>query len=115
MGHIEELVTTRQPTDIIVGYPYNMDGTVGFKAKEVDAFVEILVAKFSLPVHRVDERLTSQRVEADLGLNARRERELRKTGIVDSGAAALILQDWLDMQLPPPELPDPFEDDDFDS
>ncbi|MEX0322394.1 MAG: Holliday junction resolvase RuvX [Puniceicoccaceae bacterium] len=115
MAHIEELVNSRKPTDLVVGYPYNMDGTVGFKAKEVDAFIEILVAKFSLPVHRIDERLTSQRVESDLGLNARRERELRKTGIVDSGAAALILQDWLDMQLPAPELPDPFDEDDFES
>jgi putative Holliday junction resolvase len=114
MAHIEELVKGRRPTDIVVGYPYNMDGTVGFKAKEVDAFIDLLVVRFSLPIHRIDERLTSQRVESDLGLNARKERELRKTGIVDSGAAALILQDWLDMQLPPPELPDPFEEDDFE-
>lgn len=114
MAHIEKLVSSRQPTDIVVGYPYNMDGSVGFKAREVDAFIEILVTKFSLPVHRVDERLTSQRVESDLGLNARKEREMRKTGIVDSGAAALILQDWLDMNLPTPELPDPFEEDSFE-
>lgn len=114
MAHINDLVSERAPTDLVIGYPYNMDGTVGFKAKEVDAFIEILVAKFSLPVHRIDERLTSQRVESDLGLNARQERELRKTGIVDSGAAALILQDWLDMQLPAPELPDPFDEEALD-
>jgi putative Holliday junction resolvase len=113
MTHISRLVDERKVTDIVVGYPYNMDGSVGFKAKEVDAFIEKLVDRFSLPVHRVDERLTSQKVETDMGLNAHKERELRKTGIVDSGAAALILQDWLDMRLPPPELPDPFEEEEY--
>jgi putative Holliday junction resolvase len=71
----------------------------------------VLENRFGLPVHRIDERLTSHRMESDLGLSGRKERELRKTGIVDSGAAALILQDWLDMRLPTPELPDPFEED----
>lgn len=111
MDFIEKLILERQATDLVVGYPYNMDGSIGFKAKEVDAFIEVLEERFGLPVHRIDERLTSHRMETDLGLSGRKERELRKTGIVDSGAAALILQDWLDMQLPVPDLPDPFEED----
>jgi putative Holliday junction resolvase len=111
MDCIEKLIHERGATDLVVGYPYNMDGSIGFKAKEVDAFIEVLEKRFGLPVHRIDERLTSHRMESDLGLSGRKERELRKTGIVDSGAAALILQDWLDMRLPTPDLPDPFEED----
>jgi putative Holliday junction resolvase len=110
MEHLAGLVAERRPTDIIVGYPYNMDGSVGFKAKEVDGFIADLERRFSLPVHRVDERLTSHRMESELGLTGRKERELRKTGIVDSGAAAIILQDWLDMRLPPAP-PEYFEED----
>ena len=108
MSRIASLIQQRKATDIIVGYPYNMDGSIGFKAKEVDAFISVLEERFGLPVHRIDERLTSHMMESELGLSGRKEREMRKTGIVDSGAAALILQDWLDMRIPPPSL-DAFE------
>ncbi len=97
---IGELIRKRGITQLVVGYPYNMDGSVGFKAREVDAFIAQLQELFGLPVERVDERLTSHRVEMDLQLSGRKERQLRKSGAVDSGAAVLILQDWLTMQLP---------------
>jgi len=109
LQHILRLIQTRAATDIVVGYPFNMDGSVGFKAREVDAFIEKIRETCDLPVHRIDERLTSYHVESGMGLSVAKERSLRKTGAVDSGSAALILQDWLDMNLPPLELPDPFE------
>lgn len=113
MVHIAELINTRHITDLVVGYPYNMDGSIGFKAKEVDAFISQLEAEHGLPVHRIDERLTSHAVEEGLGLNLRKERALRKSGVVDSGAATLILQDWLSMNAPAPGFDefDPEEDD----
>jgi putative Holliday junction resolvase len=106
MAHIAQLLKERRITDIVVGYPYNMDGSIGFKAREVDAFIETLEAAHGLPVHRLDERLTSHSVEQGLGLTGRKERALRKTGIVDSGAATLILQDWLSLNAPVPEFDD---------
>lgn len=105
MDYIAELIEQRSVTDIVIGYPYNMDGTIGFKAREVDAFILLLEERFQLPVHRIDERLTSHQVETDMRLSGNRERALRRSGIVDSGAAAIILQDWLDLTLPPMELP----------
>lgn len=102
LDHIGELIRQRSVTDLVVGYPYNMDGSVGFKAREVDNFIGELEKTFKLPVHRIDERLTSHKMESDMGLSGRRERALRKSGIVDSGAATIILQDWLDQQLPAP-------------
>ena len=107
LRRIGDLVEQRRVTDIIVGYPYNMDGSTGFKAREVDAFIGLLEERFGLPVHRVDERLSSHSVEQALGLRGRRKRELRKSGIVDSGAATLILQDWLGQHAPLPDLPEP--------
>jgi putative Holliday junction resolvase len=104
MAHIAELVRGRRVTDIVVGYPYNMDGSAGFKAREVDAFIRRLQDAFKLPVHAVDERLTSHSVERGLGLSGRRERALRRSGVVDSGAAALILQDWLSQRVPVPDV-----------
>jgi putative Holliday junction resolvase len=107
MRQIADLVKVRGITDLVVGYPYNMDGSVGFKAQEVDDFIRQLEAVFRLPVHRVDERLTSHSIEQELKLSGRRERALRKSGVVDSGAATLILQDWLAQHAPLPDMVDP--------
>ena len=95
------LVRLRRITDLVVGYPFNMDGTAGFKAREVDRFVVRLGAEFSLPVHRVDETLTT--CEAEAATPRAKRRGLRPTGVVDSRAATLILQDYLDRPGPPPD------------
>jgi putative holliday junction resolvase len=89
----------RRVTDVVLGYPLNMDGTVGFKAQEVDAFAERLRAEFKLPVHLVDERLTSYEAESTIAKSKRRG--VRASGVIDSRAAALILQDYLNQRFPP--------------
>jgi putative Holliday junction resolvase len=94
-----ETIRRRRITDLVLGYPYNMDGSAGFKAKEVDAFAARLHREFGLPVHLVDETLTSYAAEATVPKKARRD--LRDSGLVDSRAACLILQDFLDQQIPP--------------
>lgn len=93
------IIKQRRVTELVVGFPYNMNGTIGFKAKEVEAFAETLKAEFGLPVHFIDERLTSHMAEA--GMNQKQLREIRAQGIVDSRAAAIILQDFLDQRFPP--------------
>lgn len=93
------VVQQRRITDLVLGYPYNMDGTAGFKAKEVDAFAGRLRAAFALPVHLVDERLTSHEAEATIAKV--RRRAVRASGVVDSRAATIILQDFLDQKIPP--------------
>lgn len=97
---LSAVVKARRVTDLVLGYPYNMDGSAGFKAKEVDAFADRLRADLGLPVHLVDERLTSHLAEA--GMTQLELREIRAKGIIDSRAAALILQDFLDQRFPPP-------------
>lgn len=92
-----EVVRARKITDLVIGYPFNMDGTAGFKAKEVDAFAARLKADFKLPVHLVDERLTSYEAEATIAKAKRRD--LRASGLVDSRAATIILQDYLDQKI----------------
>jgi putative Holliday junction resolvase len=97
---LAEVVRQRRITDLVLGYPFNMDGTAGFKAKEVDAFATRLKAEFGLPVHLVDERLTSYEAEATIAKAKRRD--VRASGLVDSRAATIILQDYLDQKIPPP-------------
>ena len=94
-----EVIKQRRITDLVLGYPYNMDGSAGFKAKEVDTFAARLKAQFGLPVHLVDETLTSAEAEASIAKKDRRG--VRQSGLVDSRAACLILQDYLDQKFPP--------------
>ena len=98
-----EIIKQRRITDLVVGYPYNMDGSVGFKAKEVDAFAAKLKERFGLPVHLVDETLTSY--EAESSIAKKNRRDVRDSGLIDSRAACLILQDYLDQIMPPPPPP----------
>jgi putative Holliday junction resolvase len=97
------LIAQRRITDVVIGYPLNMDGTAGFKTKEVNAFAARLRAEVKLPVHLVDERLTSYEAESTIPKSKRRD--MRASGIIDSRAATIILQDFLLQKfgLPPPE------------
>lgn len=94
MRHIESMIQQRRPQALVVGYPLNMDGSVGFKAQEVDVFIKELEKRFRLPVHRVDERLSSHSVEQ--GLKGQKKKPSRQSGEIDSRAAALILQDFIE-------------------
>ncbi len=96
---LAQVVKTRRIQEIVLGLPLNMDGSAGFKAQETQAFADELRAEFGLPVHLVDERLTSHLVES--GMNQKQLREIRGKGIIDSRAAAVILQDYLDQRFPP--------------
>lgn len=97
-----ETIRSRQVTDLVIGWPLNMDDSVGPKAREVEAFAAKLKGELNLPVHLVDERLTSH--EAEASIPKARRRGLRGSGIVDSRAATLILQDFLDQRIPLPPV-----------
>jgi len=101
LDQVVRVARERRAGVLVVGYPYNMDGTVGFKAREVDAFIERLAALLPLPVHRVDERLSTR--TATEHLSRRRDDALRRSGRIDSMAATVILQDYLNQHLPPPD------------
>ena len=96
LRQIESVIQERRVARIVVGYPLNMDGSTGFKAQEVDAFIAEIEKRFQLPVRRVDERLSSHSVEQSL--KGRKKKPDRKSGEIDSRAAALILQDFIEEQ-----------------
>ncbi len=95
-----DIIRRRHITDLVLGCPYNLDGSAGFMAKEVETFSAKLHAQFGLPVHLVDETLTSDEAESSIAKKDRRD--VRHSGLIDSRAACLILQDFLDQRLPPP-------------
>ena len=97
-GRVEkfgEVVVEKKIDEIIVGYPIHMDGTVGKRANEVDLFIMGLEEKFKLPVHRVDERLTSLAAEEAIGRKSGKKKK-QDLGKIDASAAGLILRDFIE-------------------
>ena len=92
----------RRVTDLVLGHPLNMDDTAGPKAKEAEALAARLRTELGVAVHLVDERLTSYEAESTIAKSKRRE--VRASGLIDSRAATLILQDYLNQTLPPSGL-----------
>ena len=88
-------IESRAIDELVVGYPLQMDGTRGARAEEVDRFIARLKEQFSLPVHRVDERLTSLAAREAMGGKAARK-GADTSGRVDATAASLILKDFLE-------------------
>jgi putative Holliday junction resolvase len=91
------VLTGRSITEVVLGHPINMDGSSGPKALEIEAFARRIRSEFGLPVHLVDERLTTY--EAESTIPPAKRRAARKTGLIDSMAATIILQDYLDGRL----------------
>ncbi len=91
---IGQLVDEKQVTQIIVGLPFNMDGTESATTQKVRDFTAKLADRLNVPVFFVDERLTSKQAErAMIEGGARREKRKEK---IDQVAAALILQSALE-------------------
>ena len=88
---IEEYCKTYNVLKIVVGVPYNMDGTFGFQAKKNIEFIEPLKGKYEIIYQ--DERLTS--CEAEEMLKLEKKKYTKNTGLVDMRSAAIILEDYL--------------------
>jgi len=84
----------RDVQGIVVGIPYSLDGSEGTQAKRARRFVRSLEKQTTLAVYTVDERFTS--VEAEGMMREAGRQPSRDRGAVDSAAAALILQRFLD-------------------
>jgi putative Holliday junction resolvase len=94
LDRLEQIVNQYSVTEIVLGLPKNMNGTIGPRGEICKEFAATLQDKFELTVHLWDERLTTvsaQRtlIEADV---SRKKRKL----VIDKMAAVLILQGFLD-------------------
>lgn len=91
---IRRLVEENEVSEIVVGLPKNMNGTVGQRGEICIEFANQLRETLNMPVHLWDERLTTVSAERVL-IEGDVSRKKRK-GIVDKMAAVLILQNFLD-------------------
>jgi putative Holliday junction resolvase len=90
---LRDLILRYQITEIVLGLPLNMDGSLGPKAQQVLEFKRALEESLKLPVRTFDERFTTAEAERTL-LEANMSRRQRKTKR-DALAAVLILQGYL--------------------
>ena len=94
LARIEELVAEYEVTEIVLGFPKNMNNTIGERAEKSLAFKEMLERRTGLPVVMWDERLTTVAANRTL-IEGGVRRENRKD-YVDMLAAVYILQGYLD-------------------
>ncbi|HEY0940740.1 MAG TPA: Holliday junction resolvase RuvX [Steroidobacter sp.] len=95
---IDKLVREYQPAQLVVGLPWNMDGTPTLLTESSRTFAAELKARYNMPVALVDERLSSREAESQLrdarasGLKKRRNTHAD----VDMIAARILLEQWLE-------------------
>lgn len=94
INKLKIIVEENDITTIVLGYPLNMNNTVGQRAEISIEFKKIIENKLEIPVVLMDERLTSV-ISNNVLINANVSRKKRKKK-VDGMAAVVILQSFLD-------------------
>lgn len=97
---IDRAVRSLGPDVLVVGAPYNDDGSPGSLAASADAFARTLAQRYGLTVDRIDERYSSTAAASLLReqrASGQRRRPVGK-GDLDSAAAAVMLASWLEQQ-----------------
>lgn len=96
LARIEELIKEYDVERIVLGYPKNMNNTIGDRAKKSEEFADKLRNRTGLEVILWDERLTTVAAHQILDLGDVKLKDRKK--VVDKIAAVLILQGYLDLQ-----------------
>ena len=90
---IQKIIAEHGVSELVLGYPKNMDGTLGPRAEKCEAFAEVLRAETGLAVTLWDERRTTIAAHNILMAGGKNAKQRKKT--VDAVAAALMLEGYL--------------------
>src|ERR1700733_2195494 len=91
---IGRYISEWRPASLVVGLPYNMDLSEQEMTQHARRFAEELAQRFPLPVHTVDERLSSREAEAQLKEQRQQGRRRVSREDIDGAAACVILESW---------------------
>ena len=91
---IQKIIEEWQPVSIVVGVPFNVDGSEHRITNLSKKFAKQLEQKYSLPIHLIDERYTS--IEASHEIKDKKIDLKKKKLLIDQIAAKIILQSYLD-------------------
>lgn len=97
---IDHLLEQWQPAHLIVGWPLTESGEEQSITSHVKGFIKRLEIRYSLPVHKADERFSSMAAQQEIKRLRQTGQRKRKTkhADVDTLAAALILEQWFNMK-----------------
>lgn len=90
------LMEEREVEEVVIGLPLDLAGVEGEWAAEVRRFGAEVARRFGVPIHWMDERLSSVRAEEVVRGSGLRKKERERKERVDAMAAAIILQDFLE-------------------
>jgi putative Holliday junction resolvase len=96
LARLGELIKQYEVTQAVVGFPKNMNNTIGPRAEASQKFAALLEEAYNIPVVLWDERLTTMAAEKML-ISADVSRKNRKK-VIDKMAAVMILQGYLDFK-----------------
>lgn len=94
INDVKEIVLEKKVETIVLGLPKNMNNTIGPKGELSYKFKDMLEKSINIPVHLIDERLTTKQA-TDILISNDTSRKKRKK-VIDSMAATIILQSYLD-------------------
>ena len=97
-AEIAKLVEEQEPDEAVIGLPLDLAGEEGAWAAEVRAFGEDLARRTGLPVHWMDERLSSVAAERAVRGSGLKRSQREEKERVDATAAAIILESWLTLR-----------------
>ena len=95
-ARLSAICTEQQIDRIIAGLPKTLRNEEGFQARRIRRYADELNAALQLPIEFWDERFSSVEAEERLAASSRK---VRDKGAIDSAAAAIILQEYLNEQL----------------
>ncbi len=94
LRRLDEIFSEYEVDTIVVGMPYNMDGTKTFRAEATEKFIHKLKCKYNkMKIETIDERLTT--VAAHKTMNFLDVNKSKKRGIVDTISAVYILEMYM--------------------
>jgi putative holliday junction resolvase len=97
LTHLQQLSIREHVKLIVVGMPFNLKGQMAQKAEEVQKFIDLLKDQLGIDVVAWDERFTTTIAHNTmLSMGTKKKERQKKDGRIDSMAAAIILQGFLD-------------------
>lgn len=93
---LERVIAEWRPSTLVVGRPCHADGSDSHSTRRADRFARQARGRFELPVHRVDERLSTH--EAARRRHASGAARRRRNAALDAEAAGVILETWFSEQ-----------------
>ena len=93
LKELEEVITEYNPEKIVIGMPYNENGTSGDRVEQTKKLIHKIKCKFNIEIVEQDERYTS--IEASQIMNEIGIKKKKKRKVIDQIAAVLILEGYL--------------------